>query len=47
MEILVTGGAHESDQIGEDLSGIPNNLFPYIAQVALGKLKEVSVFGND
>ncbi len=40
-------GAHESGQIGEDPNGIPNNLFPYIAQVAVGKLKEVSVFGND
>lgn len=40
-------GAHESGRIGEDPNGIPNNLFPYIAQVAVGKLKEVSVFGND
>jgi UDP-glucose 4-epimerase len=40
-------GAHESGQIGEDPNGIPNNLFPYIAQVAVGTLKEVSVFGND
>jgi UDP-glucose 4-epimerase len=40
-------GAHESGQIGEDPNGIPNNLFPYIAQVAVGKLKELSVFGND
>ncbi|MBU4201049.1 MAG: UDP-glucose 4-epimerase GalE [Verrucomicrobia bacterium] len=40
-------GAHESGRIGEDPNGIPNNLFPYIAQVAIGKLKEVQVFGND
>ena len=40
-------GAHESGQIGEDPNGIPNNLFPYMAQVAVGKLKELSVFGND
>ena len=40
-------GPHESGLIGEDPNDIPNNLFPYIAQVAVGKLKEVSVFGND
>jgi UDP-glucose 4-epimerase len=40
-------GAHESGRIGEDPNGIPNNLFPYIAQVAVGKLKEMEVFGND
>lgn len=40
-------GAHESGCIGEDPSGIPNNLLPYIAQVAVGKLPELSVFGND
>lgn len=40
-------GAHESGKIGEDPNGIPNNLLPYISQVAVGKLKEVSVFGND
>ena len=40
-------GAHPSGQIGEDPNGIPNNLMPYIAQVAVGKLKELSVFGND
>jgi UDP-glucose 4-epimerase len=40
-------GAHESGQIGEDPNGIPNNLFPYIAQVAVGKLKELAVFGKD
>lgn len=40
-------GAHESGLIGEDPVGIPNNLMPYIAQVASGKLKELRVFGND
>ena len=40
-------GAHESGRIGEDPSGIPNNLTPYITQVAVRKLKEVNVFGND
>ncbi len=40
-------GAHKSGLIGEDPSGIPNNLTPYITQVAVGKLKEVGVFGND
>lgn len=40
-------GAHESGLIGEDPNGIPNNLMPYIARVAAGKLKELSVFGND
>jgi len=40
-------GAHISGRIGEDPSGIPNNLVPYIAQVAVGKLKELNVFGND
>jgi UDP-glucose 4-epimerase len=40
-------GAHESGLIGEDPSGIPNNLMPYIAQVAVGKLAKLSVFGND
>lgn len=40
-------GAHESGRIGEDPRGIPNNLLPYIAQVATGKLKQVSVYGND
>ena len=40
-------GAHESGQIGEDPQGIPNNLLPYISQVALGKLPELAVFGND
>jgi UDP-glucose 4-epimerase len=40
-------GAHASGRIGEDPKGIPNNLLPYVAQVAVGKLKEVGVFGND
>lgn len=40
-------GAHESGRIGEDPNGIPNNLMPYIAQVAVGKLKQLSVFGDD
>ncbi|MFC1649183.1 UDP-glucose 4-epimerase GalE [Patescibacteria group bacterium] len=40
-------GAHESGEIGEDPDGIPNNLLPYIAQVAVGKLKKLKVFGND
>lgn len=40
-------GAHSSGTIGEDPSGIPNNLMPYISQVAVGKLKKLSVFGND
>jgi UDP-glucose 4-epimerase len=40
-------GAHESGQIGEDPKGIPNNLLPYICQVAAGRLKYLQVFGND
>lgn len=40
-------GAHECGLIGEDPNGIPNNLMPYITQVAVGKLKELSVFGNN
>jgi len=40
-------GAHSSGLIGEDPNGIPNNLLPYVAQVAVGKLKELSVFGGD
>jgi UDP-glucose 4-epimerase len=40
-------GAHESGLIGEDPNGIPNNLLPYIAQVAVGKLPELAVFGID
>jgi UDP-glucose 4-epimerase len=40
-------GAHQSGQIGEDPHGIPNNLVPYITQVAIGKLPELSVFGDD
>ena len=40
-------GAHKSGRIGEDPSGIPNNLMPYISQVAVGALSELSIFGND
>ncbi|MDR7240474.1 UDP-glucose 4-epimerase GalE [Neobacillus drentensis] len=40
-------GAHESGRIGEDPNGIPNNLMPFITQVAVGKLKELQVFGSD
>ena len=40
-------GAHPSGRMGENPNGIPNNLMPYITQVAVGKLKELGVFGND
>ena len=40
-------GAHKSGKIGENPNGIPNNLMPYVTQVAVGKLKELGVFGND
>ena len=40
-------GAHESGLIGEDPNGIPNNLLPYISQVAVGRLKALAVFGDD
>ncbi len=40
-------GAHESGEIGEDPNGIPNNLCPYITQVAVGKREKLSIFGND
>lgn len=40
-------GAHESGLIGEDPSGIPSNIMPYITEVAIGELKEVSIFGDD
>jgi len=40
-------GAHKSGLIGEDPNGIPNNLVPFISQVAVGKLKELSIYGND
>ena len=40
-------GAHESGLIGEDPNGIPNNLLPYVSQVAVGKLEKVGVFGDD
>jgi len=40
-------GAHESGLIGEDPNGLPNNLMPYIAKVAIGELSHLRVFGND
>lgn len=40
-------GAHESGMIGEDPAGIPNNLLPYVAKVAVGKLEKINVFGDD
>jgi UDP-glucose 4-epimerase len=40
-------GAHESGRIGEDPRGIPNNLFPYVTQVAVGRLEKLSIFGGD
>ncbi len=40
-------GAHESGEIGEDPNGIPNNLMPYVSQVAVGKLEKLRVFGDD
>lgn len=40
-------GAHESGLIGEDPNGVPNNLMPYVAQVAIGKLPYLNIFGND
>jgi UDP-glucose 4-epimerase len=40
-------GAHESGMIGEDPNGVPNNLMPYVTQVAVGKLNELSIFGDD
>jgi UDP-glucose 4-epimerase len=40
-------GAHESGLIGEDPNGIPNNLLPYVAQVAVGKLPKLAIFGSD
>jgi len=40
-------GAHQSGLIGEDPNGLPNNLLPYVSQVAIGKLKQLSVFGAD
>ena len=40
-------GAHSSGLIGEDPSGVPNNLMPYIAQVAVGKRPQLQVFGGD
>ena len=40
-------GAHESGRIGEDPQGIPNNLMPYVSQVAIGQRQELTIFGND
>ena len=40
-------GAHESGRIGEDPKGIPNNIMPYISQVAVGRQKDLKIFGND
>ncbi len=40
-------GAHESGILGEDPAGVPNNLVPFVSQVAIGRLKELAVFGND
>ena len=40
-------GAHESGLIGEDPAGVPNNLMPYVAQVAIGKLESLSIYGDD
>lgn len=40
-------GAHESGKLGEDPRGIPNNLMPYIQQVAVGRLPELNVYGDD
>ena len=40
-------GAHSSGRIGEDPKGIPNNLTPFVAQVAIGMREELKVFGND
>ncbi len=40
-------GAHKSGQIGEDPQGIPNNLMPYVTQVAVGRREKLSIFGHD
>jgi UDP-glucose 4-epimerase len=40
-------GAHPSGEIGEDPHGIPNNLMPFVSQVAVGRLKKLRIFGND
>lgn len=40
-------GAHESGLIGEDPSGVPNNLMPFVAQVAVGRIESIAIFGND
>ena len=44
--ILVADGAHESGKIGEDPKGIPNNLVPFVSQVAVGKLDKIRVWGD-
>src|SRR5690625_5998503 len=40
-------GAHESGQIGEDPTGVPSNLLPYISQVAVGKMEYLNIYGSD
>ena len=45
--LLQSGGAHESRLIGEDPQGIPNNLMPFVAQVAIGRRECLKVWGND
>ena len=47
LRYFIPIGAHDSGKIGEDPNGVPNNLMPYITQTALGRLKELHVFGND
>lgn len=47
MRYFNPAGEHESGLIGESPNGVPNNLMPYIAQVAAGKDSELNVFGND
>ena len=47
LRYFIPIGAHPSGTMGENPNGIPNNLMPYITQVAVGKLKELGVFGND
>ena len=45
--LLQSVGAHESGRIGEDPRGTPNNLMPYVAQVAIGRRAQLQVFGDD
>ncbi|MEZ5929782.1 MAG: GDP-mannose 4,6-dehydratase [Parvularculaceae bacterium] len=47
LALLQSVGAHPSGRIGEDPNGVPNNLFPYIAQVAVGRREKLRVFGDD